>query len=56
MVETMQNRLKGAGNVCEPLGTNTRHVVTLREDVAENGTVHAKEKCKTISLVRQLGH
>jgi len=52
----MQNQLRGAGNVCEPLGVNPNHVVTLAEDASENGTISTGEKCKTIYLVRQSGH
>lgn len=52
----MQDQLEGAGNISEPLGVNPRHVVTLAEDAAENGTISIKEQCKTVYLVRQSGH
>lgn len=46
----MQNQVKGAGNVSDPLGVHPIHVVTLAEDGAENGTISTKEQCKTIYL------
>ena len=52
----MQNQLKGAGNVCEPREVNPMHVVTLREDAAENETMSTKDQCTTIYLVRQSRH